>query len=344
MLPVRPPVAPMLARLAPTLPLGERWRYEPKWDGFRCLVFGAGDAVVLQSRNERPLGRYFPELTGAFSRLGAGPVVLDGEILVRRDGVGDFDALLRRIHPAASFVARLAEETPASFVAFDLLATDQDLRGEPFGRRRAVLEEVLADAPGPVSVTPSTADPTAAAAWLDAVPRGGIDGVVAKDVTAAYEPGRRTMVKVKQARTADCVVAGLRLQADAPAVASLLLALYDEDGELRHVGVASSFTARRRRELVDELEPLAVPLVDHPWAGGFALEGGAAGRLAGSAARWAPGMELDWEPLRPERVCEVSYTHVDRRRLRHPARFVRWRPDRDARSCTFDQFPPDGRR
>jgi ATP-dependent DNA ligase len=342
MLPVRPPVAPMLARLAPDLPVGEQWRYEPKWDGFRCLAFCAGDAVVLQSRNERPLGRYFPELTEALSHLGSGPLVLDGEILARRDGRWDFDALLRRIHPAASLVRRLAADTPASFVAFDVLAAGRDLRGEPFGRRRAHLEAVLADGRDPVRLTTTTADPAAAAVWLDAGPGSGIDGVVAKDVRAAYEPGRRTMVKVKRVRTADAVVAGLRVQVDAPAVASLLLGLYDEDGTLRHVGVAASFPARRRRELLDELAPYVVPLADHPWVGGFALEGGAAGRLAGSAGRWAPDMELDWVPLRPNRVCEVTYTHVDGRRWRHPVRFVRWRPDRDPRSCTFDQFPAAG--
>jgi ATP-dependent DNA ligase len=332
----------MLARSAPSLPTGDRWRYEPKWDGFRCLVFRAGDTVVLQSRNERPLGRYFPELAEAFAGAGPSPMVLDGEILVRRDGRWDFDALLRRIHPAASLVTRLAAETPASFVAFDLLATDRDLRGQAFARRRAELEELLDDPPAPLAVTPATADPAAATVWLDAPPGQGIDGVVAKDLSSVYEPGRRTMVKVKRVRTADCVVAGFRVATGDPGVASLLLGLYDEAGELHHVGVAASFTTRRRRELLDELAPAAVSLADHPWAEGFALEGGAAGRLAGSAGRWAPGMPLDWVPVRPERVCEVTYTHRDGRRWRHPVRFVRWRPDRDPRSCTFDQFAETG--
>jgi ATP-dependent DNA ligase len=335
-LPVRPPVRPMLARLARTIPEGD-YRYEPKWDGFRCLVFRSGDDVDLRSRNDRPFSRYFPELVAGFRALDRRSVVVDGEILVVAAGRFDFSALLARTHPAASRVERLAAETPARFVAFDLLAAgDSDLRDRPFDERRAMLEATMGSAAPPLFVTPATASAEAARSWLG-LGAGGIDGVVAKQGSLRYQPGKRAMIKVKLDRTADCVVAGVRVFDDG-AVASLLLALHDAEGTLRHVGVASSFPERRRRDLALELSPLVVPLEGHPWEHGFGLEGGPLGRLKGAAGRWTPDLERDWLPLRPERVCEVGYDAVEGWRFRHPARFRRWRPDREPASCTYDQL------
>ena len=341
-LPVPPPVDPMLATLVRALPAGHDL-YEPKWDGFRCVAFGAGGETLLLSRNQRPLDRYFPELVEGLVGLGNQRLVLDGEIVAAGAGGLDFAALMLRLHPSPSRVARLRTETPASFVAFDLLACgDEDLRGRPLHERRARLADVLSGAAPAITATPATEDRAAAEAWLDASTGGGIDGVVAKDPDSPYETGRRSKWwrKVKPARTADCVVGGVRLVDGRRAVSSLLLGLFDGNGELRHVGVAASFPANRRRELVDEVGPAVTSLAGHPWEHGFALERGPMGRLKGSAGAWDPAtMAMDWVPLRPELVCEVGYDQVDATgRWRHPARFLRWRPDRDPASCTFDQL------
>ena len=326
---------PMLARLERELPLGDGLTYEPKWDGFRCLASVAAGDVVLKSRNERPLQRYFPEVVSALG--GLGDVVLDGELVIWRDGHADFPAMLARLHPAALRVDRLARETPATYVVFDLLAVEGDsLMTTAYAERRRRLESLLAEPPAPVVLTAQTHDPVEAAAWLDAPPGSGIDGVMAKSPDLRYEPGRRSMVKVKRLRTVDCVVAGVRVHADG-GVASLLLGLYEGD-LLHHVGVVAQIAKAARAELRRELAPLAVPLAGHPWEHGFGLEGGALGRLKGTAGRWTPDMVQDWVPVQPERVVEVSYDHVEGVRFRHPARFVRWRPDRDARTCTVEQL------
>ena len=328
----------MLARLARELPSG-RYVFEPKWDGFRCLVFRDGEDVDLRSRHDRPLSRYFPELVDAVRELVVDRLVLDGEIVLVREGRFDFEALMSRLHPAASRVRQLAGQTPATLVAFDLLAEgDEDLRETGFAGRRERLERVLSSPPPRIVLTPASTDPEEAAGWLDRYRGGGIDGVVAKDVGLTYQPGKRAMVKVKTLRTADCVVAGYRPFVDSPAVSSLLLALYDDAGALHHVGVVQAFTDRERAELVDDLVPLRIPLTEHPWAGGFLIGRSPMGRLKGSAARWTPDMEHDWVPLRPERVVEVAFDQVDGTRFRHPARLVRWRPDREPRSCTLDQL------
>jgi ATP-dependent DNA ligase len=349
-----PPIEPMLAQLSHELP-GEGYIYEPKWDGFRCLAF-VGEAVDLRSRHQRPLARYFPELVEGLRALGAAvcrdlralaaparttPLVLDGEIVIAGPRGFDFPALLGRLHPSASRVERLRNEAPATFVAFDLLAVaGEDLRARRFDERRARLESLLTPAPPHVALTPATESLEVANEWLDRYEGAGIDGVVAKRRDLAYQPGRRAMTKVKKERTADCVVAGIRvaLEEGTPLVASLLLGLY-EDGLLRHVGVSSTFTGRRRRELFAELRPRIVPLEGHPWERGFNLGRSPTGRLKGSAGRWDPAeMEQDWVPLLPDLVCEVRYDQLDAGRFRHPAKFLRWRPDREARSCAFDQL------
>jgi ATP-dependent DNA ligase len=341
-LPVRPPVAPMLAMLVRVLPVAGRW-YEPKWDGFRCIAFRDGRDVRLVSRNQRPLNRYFPEIEEALSSLAVDRFVVDGEIVAGGSSGLDFAALMLRLHPSASRVTRLRAETPASLVAFDALARgDTDLRATPLRERRAMLEDVLT-ASAALRLTPRVDDPESAREWLDRVGAGGIDGVVAKDPESRYEAGRRTSawLKVKPERTLDCVVGGYRRFAEEPLVASLLLGLYDSGGELRHVGVTSSFRVRQRRELFEELQQYVMPsLAGHPWEHGFALERGPMGRLHGAAGAWDPGtMPLDWVPLRPERVCEVAYDQVDAGgRWRHPARFRRWRPDLDPASCTQEQL------
>ena len=331
-LPVSPPLPPMLGKLARELP-GEGHLYEPKWDGFRCLAFRDGE-VDLRSRHGRPLARYFPELVEALSALGEERFVLDGEAIAVAGGRSDFEALLARLHPSASRVERLRRETPASLVAFDVLAVgDEDLRERPFVERRERLERLLAGVPPPLLATPITDDRELATAWLER-----FEGVVAKRADLPYLPGVRAMTKVKRERTADCVVAGFRWYEDRPLPSSLLLGLHDDAGELEHVGIASSFTEAQRRELLSELRPLAVPLEGHPWERGFLVGGGSLGRLRGAAGRWTAEMELDWTPLAPVRVCEVAYDRLDHGRFRHPARFRRWRPDREARSCTFEQL------
>jgi ATP-dependent DNA ligase len=323
----------MLAALADDLPRGD-YLYEPKWDGFRCLAFREGDDIDLRSRHGRALARYFPELVEALRGLPAHRFALDGEIVVPSGEGFDFAALLQRIHPAASRVERLRHETPARLVAFDLVSlAGDDLSERPFGERRELLARLLDGAGGSLVLTPATRDYNVAAGWIDRY-----EGVVAKHELLPYRPGKRDMIKVKRERTADCVVAGFRWLPDRPLPSSLLLGLYDEAGALQHVGVVTSFSEGRRRELLEEIAPLAAPLRGHPWEHGFLLGGGSAGRLPGSAGRWTPAMEMDWVPLAPERVVEVAYDRTDDDRFRHPARFRRWRPDREARSCLLDQL------
>jgi ATP-dependent DNA ligase len=335
-LPVPPPVSPMLAKLVRELPEAEGLFYEPKWDGFRCIVFRDGKDVVLGSRNEKPLDRYFPELIESLLANVPERCVLDGEIVIAGPDGLDFDALSQRIHPAASRVAMLAGTTPASFVAFDLLALDdRDLRDEPYATRRAALEEALASVEPPIHVTPATTDPSTARDWFSRFEGAGLDGVVAKPGALRYQPGKRVMLKVKHERTADCVVAGYRDHKDG-GVGSLLLGLYDEAGELQHAGVASGFSVARRAEFVDVLEPLRADAVDgHPW-----LQSGDAPdhRVPGAPSRWSGGKDLSWEPLRPELVVEVSYDHLQGDRFRHATSFIRWRLDREPDSCTYSQL------
>lgn len=339
-LPVMPPVSPMLSKAAKDLPGGDRFVYEPKWDGFRCIVFRDGDEVELGSRNERPLTRYFPEIIEPLKAALPAKAVVDGEIVIAGEHGLDFMALLQRIHPAASRVAMLAETTPASFVAFDLLAVgDRDLRPVPFAERRALLEEALAHAAPPVHLTPATTDLAVAADWFERFEGAGLDGVVAKDREAAYRENERTMIKVKHARTADCVVAGFRWHKAGGMIGSLLLGLYDDERMLHHVGVTASFTTARRKELVGELAPLRCDdLTGHPWAAWAEAERQSGGRKPGGQSRWNAGKDQSWEPLRPEWVCEVAYDHLEGDRFRHGTTFVRWRPDRTPESCTYGQL------
>jgi ATP-dependent DNA ligase len=338
-LPVPPPVSPMLAKLARELPGGDRYFYEPKWDGFRCIVFRDGADVELGSRNERPLTRYFPELLEPLRQALPLQAVVDGEVVIAGPHGLDFDALTQRIHPAASRVNRLATETPASFVAFDLLAVgDRDLRHRPYAERRSELESMLAQASAPVHMTPVTTDRAVAADWFHRFEGAGLDGVVAKSADLQYREGERVMLKVKHERTADCVVAGFRWHKEGGVVGSLLLGLFDDGGTLHHVGVASGFSAAQRRTLVDELAPLREgALDDHPWAG-WATQAGDGRRMPGAQSRWNAGKDLSWEPLRIERVCEVAYDHLQRDRFRHATSFRRWRADRVPSSCTYAQL------
>ncbi len=337
-LPVLPPVAPMLAKLTRDLPREEGMYYEPKWDGFRCIVFKDGDEVELGSRNEKPLTRYFPELVDALRRELPDRCVLDGEVVIAGPTGLDFDALSQRIHPAEKRIRQLAEATPASFVAFDLLAHDDTPYMEmPYGTRRETLETLLKKASPPVHLTPVTQDPDVAADWFSRFEGAGLDGVVAKPSALHYLPDKRVMLKVKHQRTADCVVAGFRTHKDGAGVGSLLLGLYDGEGTLHHVGVASGFSVARRRDLVDEVRPYQAEALDgHPWAGW--AEAQASGRAPGATNRWNAGKDMTWEPLRPEAVCEVSYDHLQQNRFRHATSFVRWRPDREPSSCTYEQL------
>jgi ATP-dependent DNA ligase len=334
-----PPVAPMLAKLARQLPEGDDLIYEPKWDGFRCIVFRDGDEVELGSRNERPLTRYFPELAEPIRRDLPLRSVVDGEIVIAGPAGLDFDALLQRIHPAASRVAMLAETTPASFVAFDLLALDdEDLRAAPFERRRHLLEKALTRAQPPIHITPATSDPAVARDWFARFEGAGLDGVVAKKRETPYRGDERVMMKVKHERTADCVVAGFRWHKSGPVVGSLLLGLFDDGGVLHHVGVTASFTMARRRQLVDELAPYRRPTLEgHPWER-WAMPEVAEGRTPGSPSRWNAKKDLSWEPLAPELVCEVAYDNLQGDRFRHATTFRRWRPDRRPESCTYAQL------
>jgi ATP-dependent DNA ligase len=336
---IAPPVPPMLAKLADTLPAGPGFLYEPKWDGFRAIVFRGETDVYIQSRDLRPLDRYFPDLHDVLlAQLPPGCVV-DGEIVIVWDGRLDFDRLQLRLHPAASRVAKLARESPAAFVAFDVLAAGgQDLRTAPQAERRARLERLLAGARPPLHLTPMTSDAALAAEWLERFEGAGLDGVVAKPEAGPYEPGRRAMIKIKHARTADCVVAGFRWHKSGhDAVGSLLLGLHDRDGRLQHVGITSAFTMAVRQSLVEELAPLRRDaLEDHPWkAWADAAE---MTRMPGGQSRWSAGKDLSWEPLRAERVCEVGYDHLQGSRFRHATVFRRWRPDKTPADCTYDQL------
>jgi ATP-dependent DNA ligase len=341
-LPVMPPVSPMLAKLARAMPTESGYLYEPKWDGFRCIVFRDGDEVELGSRNERPLTRYFPELIEPIRRSLPVQAVLDGEIVIAGDHGLEFESLLQRIHPAASRVALLARETPASFVAFDMLALGRrDVRPEPFESRRALLEESLAGCAPPVHLTPATTDSAVATDWFDRFEGAGLDGVVAKRADGPYREGERVMLKIKHERTADCVVAGFRWHKSGGVIGSLLLGLYDDAGILHHVGVTASFTMVRRRELVDEIAPHRIESLDgHPWAGWGHFEESeeVRGRKPGAPSRWNASKDLRWEPLDPVLVCEVAYDHLQGDRFRHGTTFRRWRPDRSPDSCTYGQL------
>jgi ATP-dependent DNA ligase len=339
-LPVNPPVSPMLAKLVRELPEGDQLVYEPKWDGFRCIVFRDGDEIELGSRNERMLTRYFPELLEPLRRDLPERCVLDGEIVIATPGGLDFDLLQMRIHPASSRVNKLAKETPSSFVAFDLLALgDDDLRERPFSERRAALERALARAKPPVRLTPATTSPAVARQWFERFEGAGLDGVVAKSVSLPYRPNERVMLKVKHERTCDCVVAGFRWHKDGDGIGSLLLGLYDDERVLHHVGVASSFAAPMRKQLVSELEPYrADALNDHPWREWATAAAAEGGRMPGAPSRWNAKKDLSWEPLRIELVAEVAYEHLQGDRFRHTARFRYWRHDRDPSSCTYSQL------
>ena len=334
-----PPVAPMLAKLARELPPAEGMLFEPKWDGFRCIVFRDGAEVELGSRKERPITRYFPELVDPLRDQLPEKCVLDGEIVIARPAGLDFDALLQRIHPADSRVRVLAEQTPASFVAFDLLAVgDEDLRPAPQGERRRRLEAVLAGARPPVHLTPVTTDRDVAAEWFAAFEGAGLDGVVAKPVGLPYRENERVMLKVKHERTADCVVAGFRWHKSGSVIGSMLLGLYDDAGDLHHIGVTAAFPMAQRKALVDVLAPYRDNALDgHPWAA-WAQAGDEGTRMPGAQSRWNAGRDLSWEPLRPELVVEVRYDHLQGDRLRHSGQFVRFRDDRDPRSCTYAQL------
>ncbi|CAN5766004.1 ATP-dependent DNA ligase [soil metagenome] len=340
-----PPLRPMLAKSTPELPAapeGALW-FEPKWDGFRCLVFRDGDEVELGSRNDKPLTRYFPELLDPLREALPPRCVIDGEIVVTSSSGLDFDALQQRIHPAASRVQRLAAETPASFVAFDAVALGHDdLRATPLAERRRRLEDALVSARPPVHLTPGTWDRTVAEDWFARFEGAGLDGVLAKAADGTYQPNKRVQLKVKHLRTADCVVAGFRDHKSGDGPGSLMLGLYDDAERLHHLGVASSFSAARRGELRSELAPyVADDLAEHPWAAWADAEAhatGSSGRLPGVPSRWNATKDLSFTPLRPGLVAEVAYERVDSGRFRHSARFQRWRPDREPASCTFDQL------
>ncbi|HMC78171.1 MAG TPA: ATP-dependent DNA ligase [Vicinamibacterales bacterium] len=339
--PIPPPVEPMLAKIAAEVPHEDGFLFEPKWDGFRAIVFRGADDVFIQSRDSRPLDRYFPELHDLFmTALPAGSVI-DGEIVIATPRGLDFDALQLRLHPAASRAAKLAQDTPAAFVAFDALAADgTDLRDLPQDERRRRLERLLAGIGPPVHLTPMTRDRAQAVKWLNEFEGAGLDGVIAKPAGGTYQPGKRVMLKIKHVRTADCVVAGFRWHKDGrnEAVGSLLLGLYDDRQQLHHVGVTSAFTMAVRRQLATELAPLRRDALDqHPWRA-WADAGGEATRMPGGHSRWSAGKDLSWEPLRIERVCEVKYDHMQGPRFRHAAIFVRWRPDKRPIDCGYDQL------
>ena len=338
-LPLLPPVAPMLAKSVKDVPDGD-YLHEPKWDGFRAIIFRDGDDVEIGSRNEKPMTRYFPELVEAARTHLPARCVVDGEIVVVTGERLDFEALLQRIHPADSRVQRLAQQTPASFVAFDLLALDDDdLTSLPMVERRARLEAAMAGAGAPIHLTRATRDTALAREWLDLFEGAGLDGVVSKAADLTYQPAKRLMLKTKHERTADCVLAGFRWHKSGDVVGSLLLGLYNDEGRLQHVGVASSFTMKRRAELVEELAALRVAEgEEHPWADWQDAGAHAKDRLPGAQSRWSAGKDLSFVPLRPERVLEVAYDHMEGTRFRHSAQFRRWRPDREPESCGYDQL------
>lgn len=346
-----PPVAPMLAKVADALPEGDGFIFEPKWDGFRALVFRTAEGTLIQSRDGKPLNRYFPELEKLLAEQLPRGCVVDGEVVVVGPSGLDFDALQQRIHPAASRIARLAKETPAGFVAFDLLAAGgRSTMALPQRERRVRLERLLGRARPPLYLTPMTTDRAQAQDWLRRFEGAGLDGVVAKPADAPYQPAKRAMLKIKHARTADCVVAGFRWYKDQQdAVGSLLLGLYDDAGVLQHVGITSSFTLAARKELLQELAPLRENAIDnHPWrnweqagvgdAERMPGEVSDSRRMPGAKSRWSGGKDLGWEPLRPERVCEVRYDHLQGRRFRHATTFLRWRNDKPPQDCRYDQL------
>lgn len=334
-----PPVKPMLAKPVAAIP--PDMQYEAKWDGFRAIVFRDGVEVELGSRTGKPLTRYFPELVEALRERLPERCVVDGEIVIAREGRLDFDALTERIHPADSRVRMLAQKTPASFVVFDLLALDDDsLLDVPLGRRRALLERALSGVRPPVHLAPATTDRAVAEQWFEQYEGAGLDGVIAKPLSLPYRPDERVMFKVKHERTADVVVAGYRFHKSGPVVGSLLLGLYDDRGALQHVGVSAAFPMKQRERLVEELEPLRMDdVAGHPWAAWSDEEAHETARLPGAPSRWSGKKDLSWVPLRPERVAEVAYDHMENgERFRHTARFLRWRPDRTPESCTYAQL------
>jgi ATP-dependent DNA ligase len=344
-LPFAPPLPPMLSRAASALPAGEGWLFEPKWDGFRTLVFRDGEEILLQSRDEKPMNRYFPELLEPLAAALPERCVVDGEVVIVGDAGLDFEALLLRIHPAASRVALLAGQTPASFVVWDLLAIGaEDMRDRPLAARRERLEQALSPTASRVRISPATQDRSLAEDWFRRFEGAGLDGVMAKRLDEPYRPGERTMIKVKHTRTAECVVAGFRWHKNGPGtmVGSLLLGLYDDEGTLHHVGVTAAFPTTVRKQLVTELAPLREnALARHPWKDWADAQSEAAAkgqRLPGATSRWNRGKDLSWVPLRPERVCEVAYDHMQGTRFRHAAQFVRWRPDKRPMDCRYDQL------
>lgn len=341
-LPITTPLRPMLAKATARLPEGDGWWYEPKWDGFRCIVVRDGDEVGLDSRNERPLTRYFPELLDPLRNALPDRCILDGEVVVVTPNGLDFDLLGQRIHPAESRVRRLSVETPASYVAFDLIALgDESLLDVAFRDRRTRLEELLAGVPAPIHLCPISDDPAVGADWFTRFEGAGFDGVIAKRAESTYQPNVRAMAKVKHQRTADVVVAGYRIHKDGNGVGSLLLGLFDDEGSLHHIGVASSFDVAARRRLLDEVAPYETDaLATHPWRGWAeqSADSPSAQRMPGAPSRWSGQKELDWVPLRCELVCEIGYQGLTHGRLRHPGKFLRWRPDRDPSSCRYDQL------
>jgi ATP-dependent DNA ligase len=348
-LPVMPPVQPMLAKPVKGIPDPGKFgglSFEPKWDGFRCLVFKDGDEVELASRNTKPLTRYFPEVVAAAREQLPDRCVLDGELFVALGGGGEsrleFEILQERIHPAESRITMLAEKTPASYVAFDLLALgDESFMGRPFAERRAAMEAALADLDGPCHLTRTTTDPAEAEQWFTQFEGAGLDGVIAKPLEATYQQNARTMLKIEHSRTADVVLCGYREHKTStpehPLLGSLLLGLYAE-GKLQHVGVSASFTAARRAELIAEVQPLVCPIEEHPWGEWADWAIANPDRVPGTQSRWSAGKDLSFTPLRPERVLEVGYDHMEGRRFRHTAQFKRWRPDRDPESCGYEQL------
>ncbi len=347
-LPVNPPILPMLAKRVDELPSEGDWVFEPKWDGFRALVFRDGDEILIQSRDEKPLNRYFPELLDPLRTSLPSRCVLDGEIVIVKNDELDFDALQLRLHPAASRVNLLSRQTPASFVFFDLLCLgDRDLRGEPFQARRRELESLISMAPPPIHLTPASDDRSVASDWFRRFEGAGLDGVMAKSISGTYEPNKRVMLKIKHERDCDCVVAGFRWhkKGERTLVGSLLLGLFDDAGVLQHVGVCASFSTAKRRELAEFLEPYRTnALATHPWKQWAAeeaneeIEHGEAKRMPGGQSRWSQGKDLSWEPLRPELVVEVAYDHMQGSRFRHTAQFRRWRTDKTPTDCTFAQL------
>ncbi|MFN2512448.1 MAG: ATP-dependent DNA ligase [Pyrinomonadaceae bacterium] len=340
-LPVNPPILPMLAKRVGELPTAGEWIFEPKWDGFRALVFRDGDEILIQSRDEKPLNRYFPELLEPLRSQLPARCVLDGEIVLARDGALDFDALQLRIHPAESRVKLLSKESPTSIVLFDVLSEgERDLRTRPFQERRRILETLLSSAAPPIHLTPATSDLTIAADWFRRFEGAGLDGVIAKPISGTYEPNKRAMLKIKHERDCDCVVAGFRWHKKGEGtVGSLLLGLFDETGMLQHVGVCSSFTDKKRAELVEYLAPYREDaLVDHPWKEWAVQELVNGQRIPGAQSRWSGGKDMSWQPLRPELVVQVAYDHMQGNRFRHIAQFRRWRTDKKPSDCTYAQL------